>query len=162
MDLEKNKHWYITSWLCKIVWTVTVENHFVITKYCKMSRSHLHQLNPYGISRLFIVTGNVKIFYDPNQSVTVSKNSPIYQCQLFTFLASGLSSTIHLGSPSPHFAIFNQMKQSIYVLLFEYRLKSFLLTTKHVFSKFPENGCLVAYINERSKIQNRIFTAHFT
>ena len=27
------------------------------------------------------------------------------QCQLFTLVASGLSSTIHLGSPSPHLAI---------------------------------------------------------
>lgn len=30
----------------------------------------------------------------------------IYQCQLLTFVASGLSSTIHRGSPSPHLAIF--------------------------------------------------------
>ena len=28
-----------------------------------------------------------------------------HQCQLFTFFASALSSTIHLGSPSPHLAI---------------------------------------------------------
>lgn len=29
-----------------------------------------------------------------------------YQCQLLTFVASALSSTIHRGSPSPHFAMF--------------------------------------------------------
>lgn len=28
-----------------------------------------------------------------------------YQCQLLTFTASGRSSTIHRGSPSPHLAI---------------------------------------------------------
>ena len=32
----------------------------------------------------------------------------VYQCQLLTLVASGLSSTIHLGSPSPHLAILNK------------------------------------------------------
>lgn len=34
------------------------------------------------------------------------------QCQLLTFVASGRSSTIHRGSPSPHFAM-TRRKRSI-------------------------------------------------
>lgn len=35
-----------------------------------------------------------------------------YQCQLLTFLASALSSTIHRGSPSPHLAILSKKKHT--------------------------------------------------
>lgn len=34
-----------------------------------------------------------------------------YQCQLLTLVASGRSSTIHRGSPSPHFAILKRSVQ---------------------------------------------------
>lgn len=33
-----------------------------------------------------------------------------YQCQLFTFVASGRSSTIQRGSPSPHLAIISYLR----------------------------------------------------
>jgi len=40
------------------------------------------------------------------------RSSITYQCQLFTFLASALSSTIHLGSPSPHLAMSMSVKHN--------------------------------------------------
>ena len=39
------------------------------------------------------------------ERITSKKQLSTYQCQLFTLTASGRSSTIHLGSPSPHLAI---------------------------------------------------------
>lgn len=38
-----------------------------------------------------------------------------YQCQLLTFVASALSSTIHRGSPSPHFAMSPQKYRTDYI-----------------------------------------------
>lgn len=35
----------------------------------------------------------------------IGYNKLLYQCQLLTLVASGRSSTSHRGSPSPHFAI---------------------------------------------------------
>ena len=68
-----------------------------------------------------------------------------YQCQLLTFVESGRSSTIHLGSPSPHLAIsklwqtgqfpvFNQLRHSALRLL-----SGFPFINQHVILEFS-NG----------------------
>ena len=50
--------------------------------------------------------------FDISTKLLLKLYTKTYQCQLLTLVASGLSSTIHRGSPSPHLAIFPKTKFS--------------------------------------------------
>lgn len=73
----------------------------LIMTMCELSKENAKiQLSPWK----FLHT---KVQTFPRFKMTEVWKIKTNQCQLLTLAASGRSSTIHLGSPSPHFAIFN-------------------------------------------------------